>query len=322
VQVPPFMAVAYLYHNHITVFDAEAYQSVNPFFFTKLNHAKFYVNKDIPILCYGSQYADIREISNVISSNLLRMFLDFEEAVIFNKNILVYGTYSKFKNVTEALNVPITLAGKLIACRNFCSHEGILNNFHYCTPEYGYRITLDFICQTIDEFIAFLRESGESTHAYHLQKDLEEYILNTLMGSKYKRIFEASIQLFRSYGERVFPNCSAIKKSLGAVYNSCIDSATEAALAERMTGKFEFHISPKLWEFPNNTFRFDRLILYRIYGKNLEIKEGKTGGELLEFFETPATRLHRITKDGAPVELELIEEKKEGIVLVRSYKVK
>jgi hypothetical protein len=146
--------------------------------------------------------------------------------------------------------------------------------------------------------------------------------LNTLIGLKYKRIFESSISLFRSYGEKVAPNSTAIKKSLGVVYNSCIDPSTEATLVGKMTRSFEFYISPRLWEFPENTFRFKQLTLYRIYGKDLEIKEGKTEVELLEFFETPATRLHRITKNGAPVQLELIEEKKEGIVLVRSYKVK
>ena len=320
--VPPFMAIAYLYHNGVAVFDEAAYQSVNQFFFTKLNYAKFYVNKDIPILCYGNKYADIREMSKVISANLLRMFLDFEESVVFRKDILVYGTYSRFKDAMKALDVPYVLAGKLIACRNFCSHEGILNNFHYYTPEKGYKITLDFICQTIDEFIIFLKAHGEFEHAYHMQKNLEEYILKTLIGSKYKRIFETSIKLFRSYGDRVATHCTAIKKSLGAVYNSCIDPITEEALAKRMKDKFEFHIAPTLWELPENTFRFKKLALYRIYEKGLEIKEGKTGVEILEFFETPATRLNKITKNGAPVQLELIEEKQEGIVLVRSYKVK
>lgn len=320
--VPPFMAISYLYHHQITVFDDITYQELDLFFFKKLNNPKFYVDKSIPILCYGNKNADIREINKSVSENLLRLFLDFEEAVIFRNDIPVYGTYSKFMDIMKVFNIPYMLASKLIACRNFCSHEGMLDNFHYCTPDFGYKITLDFICESIDEFINHLEKIGEQEHAHWLQKDLEHYILNNLIGVKYKRIFEMSIRLFRSYGDWIPTNCANIKKSLGAVYNSCISTFAENILAGKMKRKFSFYIAPTLWEMQENTFEFSELILYKIHGKNLEIKGSPSNVEMLEFFQTPATNLSKLTQNGKPVKLELVEEKREGVLIVRTYTTK
>ena len=112
------------------------------------------------------------------------------------------------------------------------------------------------------------------------------------------------------------------KKSLGAVYNSCIDERTETILADKMKKKFSFFISPTLWETQDNTFQFSELTLYRIFEKDLEIRGEKTGVEVLEFFKTPVTNLSKISRNGKAVRLELVEEKKEGVLLVQSYKIK
>ena len=320
--IPPFMSIAYLYHNKIAVFDDITYQKLDLFSFKKLNNPKFYVDKNIPILCYGDKNADIREINKSVSENLLRLFLDFEEAVIFRNNIPVYGTFSKFMDIMKAFKIPYMLASKLIACRNFCSHEGMLDNFHYCTPDFGYKITLDFICESLGEFINHLEQIGELEHAHWLQKDFEQYILNNLIGVKYKRIFEMSIKLFRSYGDWISINCANIKKSLGAVYNTCINPLTETVLAGKMKRSFSFYIAPTLWEMEENTFRFNELVLYKIVGKNLEIKGSPTNATVLEFFQTPATNLSKLTQSGNPVKLELIEEKSEGVMIVRTYKIR
>lgn len=320
--VSPFMAVAYLYHNQIKVFNEIIYNGIDQFFFKKLNNPKFYVDKNIPILCYGNENADIREVNKSVSENLLKLFLDFEEAAVFRNDIPVYGTYSKFAEVTKKFGVPYDLTNKLIACRNFCSHEGMLDNFHYCTTGRGYKITLAFICETLVEFIEFLDQIGEDEHAQWLQKDLERYILNNLVGVKYKRIFETSIKLFRSNGDWIATHCSAIKKSLGTVYNSYIDEKTETVLVDKMKRKFAFFISPTLWETEDNMCQFSELILYRIIEKDLEIRDEKTGVEVLEFLKTPATNLSKISKNGKSVQLELIEERKEGVLLVQTYKIK
>ena len=43
------------------------------------------------------------------------MFLDFEEAIVFNYDIPIYGDWSKFSDITTVLNVPQELKNKLIS---------------------------------------------------------------------------------------------------------------------------------------------------------------------------------------------------------------
>ena len=161
---------------------------------------------------------------------------------------------------------------KMVICRNFCSHGWLLDE-HYCsnTGQF-FKITLSFIIETISELIEFLQNAGETEAARWLQWDLEEYVLNSLIGIKYKRIFERSIKLFHSKGDWVAKNCEAIKKSLKAVENSCIPSRVESMLIHKMKRKFSFHLSPKLVELPDNCFKFNQLILCRLYGGELEIR--------------------------------------------------
>lgn len=212
-MVPPFLSIAYLYHNKIFCFNSKAINEISYESFQKLNKIKFYRDKNIPILCYGVKNADIREINKTTSENLLRMFLDFEEAIVFQYNIPIYGDYSKFIDITTALNVPQELINKLISCRNFCSHEGMLGNFHYSTKSSGYRITLPFICGTFCEFSEFLKNAGKDKEAFWIKNDLHKYLLNNIIGVKYKRIFEMSARLFRQSGDKIAEACANIKKS-------------------------------------------------------------------------------------------------------------
>lgn len=319
--VPSFMAVAYLYHNQITVFDETTIENLGAFYVEKLNYPKFYVDKNIPILCYGSKNADIREINKAISANLLKLFLDFEEAVVFRKEIMVFGAYSKFASIMKKFNVPSVLMNKMVICRNFCSHGWLLDEYYCSNPGQFFKITLSFIIETICELIEFLQNAGETEAARWLQWDLEEYVLNSLIGIKYKRIFERSIKLFHSKGDWVAKNCEAIKKSLKAVENSCIPSHVESMLIHKMKRKFSFNLSPKLVELPDNCFKFNHLILCRLYGGELEIRGEKTGVDILEFFKTPETKWRLFTKHGKNVQLQLIEEKREGVLCIQSYKI-
>ena len=146
------------------------------------------------------------------------MFLDFEETIVFHYNIPIYGDYSRFSDITSALKAPQELKNKLISCRNFCSHEGMLGNFYYSTKNSGYRITLPFICDTFAEFSQFLKDTGKEKEAFWVKNDLHKYVLNNIVGVKYKRIFELSARLFRQCGDKVAETCLNIKKALNG-YN-------------------------------------------------------------------------------------------------------
>ncbi|MBR2377105.1 MAG: hypothetical protein IKA85_04925 [Clostridia bacterium] len=319
--VPPFLAVAYLYHNNVCFFDSKVSNSISYESFQKLNKAKFYRDKNIPILCYGNENADIREINKTASENLLRMFLDFEETIVFHYDIPIYGDWSKFSDITTALNVSQELKNKLISCRNFCSHEGMLGNFHYSTKNSGYKITLPFICDTICELSQFLKNSGKGKEAFWIRNDLHKYVLNNIVAVKYKRVFEMSARLFRQSGDRVAETCANIQKSLGVVKNSCIDNVSETALLRSMNEGFFFYIPQSLFETKEDKFEFSKLRLVRICEEGLEIRGGQVGVKVLEFFQTPTTNLSKISKNGKGIRLEKIEETDNGLISVRTYKI-
>ena len=99
------MAVAYLYHNGIdrlselNIGDIEKVK--------KLNRPKFHCNKDITILCYGTRYADMREINKSLTEGMLRFLLQFENDLIFWLDIPVYSGYSKLAKVLGKLRLPM-----------------------------------------------------------------------------------------------------------------------------------------------------------------------------------------------------------------------
>ncbi|MBQ4072280.1 MAG: hypothetical protein IJD50_00970 [Clostridia bacterium] len=320
-MVPTFLSIAYLYHNKIFCFNSKAINAISYESFQKLNKIKFYRDKNIPILCYGSKNADIREINKVFSEYLLKMFLDFEEAIVFNNNIQIYDTWSKFSDITKALNLPLELKDKLISCRNFCSHIGMLDEFNYSTKDSGYKITIPFICDTISETYQFLKDSGKKKEAFWLKTSFHKYVLNSIVGVKYKRIFETSVRLFSQGGYKVKETCESIEKSLGAVRNSYIDAVSEESLIKATNEKFFFYIPQSLFETKENKFVFSKLNLIRICEDDLEIRGGSVGVKVLEFFQTPKTNLRKISKNGKVVQLKLVDEVEEGILTIKTYKI-
>ena len=321
-QVPCFLSISYLYQNKISIFDDTTYNGLNLKMYKKLNNPKFFRDKDIRILCYGNQNADIRELNKVVSENLLRLFLDFEESIVFNNNIKVYSGFSKFKEIVEVFDTSKEISNKLIACRNFCSHEGILDNFHYVNNDVGYTITLPFICKTIKEFIDYLIRKDYKKQAYWMQKGFHNYVLNNVFSCKYKRIFEASAQLFRCKREKIVDVCNGIKKSLGAVKNSALNKYAESELLNLDGDKYFFYIPQQLFETPDDKYYYKKLILIRILEKDLEVRGINTATDVLEFFRTPNTNFNKITKNGDRLTFQLIEEEDNGIMKIQSYKIK
>ncbi|MBR2616889.1 MAG: hypothetical protein IKC56_01460 [Clostridia bacterium] len=318
-HTPPCMALAFLYKAKILFYSSLCVTEERMFFYKKLNHPKFYRDKSVETLFYGNANSDIRELGKILTTNLLRLFLDFEEYIVFQNDIPVYHTYSKIGTILTSLNVPENLKAKIIACRNFCAHEGIINTFACLENGKHFLISFPFIFNTFTELIVFLEQSNHSYPAKKLKIDLYEKLKNPLIGSKYKRIFDSSIRLFRGFRDNIPMECEGIKKSLGAVYASTLNAESENILASEK--HYSFFINPKLLELPDNTYSFTRLILNCIEEPNLEIRGINTKTEVLEFLHTPATVFNKITKNGKKVKLNLVETKTIGILEIRTFSV-
>lgn len=320
-MVPPMFSVGYLYKQGITRFDAETTSKLNIESYCKLNQPKFYRNKNIDILCYGSSNPDIREINRIISDNMLKVWLSFEEAMVFELGLMIDDGYSTLHDVLQALNVPKDLYKKVLSCRNFCAHEGMLERVSYGNQydASGYLINLEFIQKVINELTVFLESKGFVDKARWLQKDFDEHIVGAIFGSKYKRIIEKSILLFRGAREMIPTNVEDMKKSINLARLSVITGQVELALSENKTKRMSFSLSPRLLELPDNKFKYKTLKMAKIEGDDLEVRGVKIGKGPLEFFVTPATVMRKISINGHEVSLIKVSEEETGIVTTTTY---
>ena len=321
-MVPPFFAISYLYKIGITRFDKDTVQNIPLDRFKKLNQPKFYRNKNIDILSYGSRNADIREVNRIINDNFITVLLNLEEKLIFSHDIVISQTYSRLSNVLKRINVPETLLNKMIACRNFCIHEGMLNRVSYSNDQTNkYTITFEFLQNTVDEMADFLENTGLERTAIALRNDFHKKVINSIIGSKYKRIIEKSILLFRGARERIEEHQDAIRKNMGLVNVSILTSEIENVLSANRTKRFSFFIAPHILLLDDQQYHYRYLTFIRIIGDGLEVRGVPIGRNSLEFFQTPATVFHKITQNGQ--QIKLIEEHKEskGLLDIITYRV-
>lgn len=318
-KVPPFLALAYLYVYNIDNYSEKT--NINYNLFLKLNKPKFYRDKSIRILSYGDKKSDIREINKVVRESLLRMFLDIEEKMIFKYGVLI-NNYSKCKNITKALNVSEELEMKIIACRNFVSHDGMFDEFYYIDSKTGYMLDFNFICDTFMELISFLYETHKKDDAEFIKNKLYVYLLNLIVAVKYKRIFVMSTKLFFNKFNNYNEVFERIEKSLGSVFNSFISGKEEKKLLGCVKNKFYFNIAPNILLTDDRKYSFNQLVLMEITGKDLEFCGEKINKDVIRFISSPRTKLNKITKNGKKVTLDLIKKLDYGILKIYTYVAK
>lgn len=316
-SVPPFLAVAYLYHNSIcrlselNVGDIEKIK--------KLNRPKFYRNKDITILCSGTRYADMREINKSLTEGLLRFLLQFENDLIFRLNIPVYSGYSKIAEVFGKLRLSDEVNSKVIAIRNFCAHYGMLNNFHNTDKKNGYYIDIPFVVKTIYALIGELDRNGYPEIARSVRIGFHEKVINHLIGVKYKKLFEKSLSMFSSPQDKIVELINDFNCSWGRVENSVIDAGAENIL---MQAKLLFSFSNKQPIYPNhaNKFLFHYLSLVYVECEGLRFRGVEVPQSKIMFFRTGAKNPDVFSIGDEKVSLELVSEQQDGLIKKLFYK--
>lgn len=316
-SVPPFLAVAYLYHNSIcrlselNVGDIEKIK--------KLNRPKFYRNKDITILCSGTRYADMREINKSLTEGLLRFLLQFENDLIFRLNIPVYSGYSKIAEVFGKLRLSDEVKSKVIAIRNFCAHYGMLNNFHNTDKKNGYYIDIPFVVKTIYALIGELDRNGYPEIERSVRIGFHEKVINHLIGVKYKKLFEKSLSMFSSPQDKIVELINDFNCSWGRVENSVIDAEAENIL---MRAKLLFSFSNKQPIYPNhaNKFLFHYLSLVYVECEGLRFRGVEVPQSKIMFFRTGAKNPDVFSIGDEKVSLELVSEQQDGLIKKLFYK--
>lgn len=326
-SAPPFMAVAYLYHNN--VHDFYGFGDEDKIKLEKLNQPKFYQDKDMVILCSGKKFADMREINKSLTEGLIKFILNFEIRAVPAIAVDTSSKYLKFFDILNKLNFPEELINKMVAIRNFSSHYGILNNFHCINSDEGYYMTLSFVINTLGEFYKYLSaDKVMSKEAEKVCADINNFVINNLIGVKYKRIYEQSVSLFvsQSDGKTKDKIAEQLEKSLLTAENSVISAEDECLLSDMANNQFYFKYNKPLLPLRGSSapdrLQFGNLELIEIEGDNLSIKGASVNTERLRFFRTAVTDLEAIWAGNMSANLELTATEKRGIIEVSKYKVK
>lgn len=318
--LPPFMLVAFCYHNAISEFNC-----LNKVLLEKierLRYAKFYRDKDLTILCANDNYADLREINTRVAENTIRLFLDFEEKMVFSLDINIYGTYSKLSNVTQKLDVPDELSKRLSAVRNFCAHYGLLSSLHYSNRHETIFIDLKFIVGTIRDFIVFLRDNGYDKYAHYLTKDLHKYIFDNIIGVKYKRIFLNSAHLFNETDEdKLDQLLKGISTSLITAEKSIVSGEDEIMFTAFTDRDFSFNLSRDALLMQYGRYMFRELNLIVIQGEGIVLNGCTLKQTTCKFIETPLMDITAVTLLNPKQRLRLDRIEKVGILNKHYYTI-
>lgn len=315
--VPPFLAVAYLYHNGICRLSELNIGDIEKI--KKLNRPKFYLNKDITILCSGTQNADMREINKSLTEGMLRFLLQFENDLISRFDIPVYFGYSKLAEVLGKLRPSDEVKSKVVAIRNFCAHYGMLNNFHNTDKKNGYYIDIPFIVKTIYTLADELVRNGYLEIARSVRINFHEKAINHLIGVKYKRLFEMSLAMFSYPRSNISKLIVDFNRSWRVVENSVIDSDAESVFM-RARRPFSFSSKNPIYPGHTNKFMFYSLTLICIECEGIKFRGVEVPQSKIIFFRTWAKNPDVFSIGDEKISLELVSEQQDGLIKKLFYK--
>ncbi len=311
-SVAPFMFIAYLYNLGIASFTTET--EVATELLSRLNYPKFYRDKDLNILCFGNKNADIREINKSISEGLLKLFLNFEERMIFILNIDVYVGYSKLSRVLETLNVPKSISEKILLIRNFAAHYGMLNNYHCFSKTRCEKITIQYVLDSIFELILWLNNNNYQRHSSFLHDNFHQHILNNIIGVKYRRLIDKSAQLCRYKQDKTLEIYDSLQKSFLPLDNSVISKADEEKILAYSKGTFTIKTKENsLINTPEGVHAFTRIKRLIFEGEQMELNGKLIVGNRISILQTPKFNIDRITIQGKIVKWEIVKQYSMGL---------
>lgn len=227
-QLPPFVLVDFLYQMDISVLDCSAVGVVKEKYkvISKLNRPKFYVDKNLSVLLMPSSISDFRIISSLCRDAIGTILLSVESFIYKTRKIKRDGGYSSIGTALSYLNICDKVHKMVKYLRNFVAHGYVLDEYMLYKSE-KQQFTIEFI---IKAFKALLDACGSIQDIRsNILWNVKEYLINTLVGTKYKKIIEFSRSAILEY-----PNINMYEfsKKSGFVNNSMLDICDFNSLTE------------------------------------------------------------------------------------------
>ena len=199
--LPPFALVDYLYETHINLFDGDIYNELkkNWFFVSKLNYSKFYINKNINVLLLPKTVSDFTMLASVVADSLLKSLLLIED-YIYRKVIKTDMSSTHLTSIGRALkiiHVPSEIITEVKYLRNFVAHGYLLNECLVYNDEYK-KFTVDFFLETLCDLMNYLKSYEDKCFEY-TRKILNKFLIEKIIGSKYKKAIQLSIEILGTY---------------------------------------------------------------------------------------------------------------------------
>ena len=206
---PPFVIVDLLYKMGVTKFDKKKYKLINNNInsYSKLNYPKFYIDKSLDILLMPPSKSDFRIVSSVLTGSLIEIFLRFEEET-YRIYDFEHEGYSKILAAFSLVGFSQELATDLITLRNMAMHGYVLDEFEIFNGV-AYQYSFEFVISTLGKMLKELQEKNGKLLTY-VQKDVDERLVGRLIGVKYKKIVDYSVDAFEGH-PRFDPEDQSVK---------------------------------------------------------------------------------------------------------------
>lgn len=227
-QLPPFVLVDFLYQMDISVLDGAAVGVIKEKykFISKLNRPKFYVDKNLSVLLMPSNISDFRIISSLCRDAIGTILLSVENFIYKTRKIKRDSGYSSIDTALSYLDICDSVHKRVKYLRNFVAHGYVLDEYMLYKSE-KQQFTIEFI---IKVFKTLLDACGSIQDIYsNILWNVKNYLINTLVGTKYKKIIEFSRSAMLEY-----PNINMYEfsKKSGFVNNSMFDICDFNSLTE------------------------------------------------------------------------------------------
>ena len=267
-MVPPFMILPYLFSSGIGVVNKQNFSEDRIFLYSKLNKAKFYVDKNVNTILMGNNFPDIRIISRSVAPQALYCLLKLESDLSAELKINEdkdNPMETRLADVLVKVGISNDLMRETISLRNFFAHGSVFGDY-VGKAMIGYmKIGLEH-CLTIFRKLVDELKTKHETIAANLRLNVATRVCEQISDIKYKAALSMCAPIINGF-EIDFDQYS---KTMKRILNSYVRTETEEMMGQLMTdvGGSRYQVCDCLVNpgikisISGQTFNGDRILLF------------------------------------------------------------
>lgn len=198
-QLPEFALIDYLFEKEIFCFDSETYLDITLEFekIAKLNHPKYYTDKNIKIISLPETIADFTYLSTLFDDGVQRILFSLEDYIYGNFIGEKPESYSTLYDALMAVNVPKRTAVGATHVRNWASHGYLLGEYLRINGE-AVKINYTTIVNSLHELVKVFKNANNKLSDY-FSILIRESFIEAIVNFKYNQSYAVSKKIIESY---------------------------------------------------------------------------------------------------------------------------